>query len=80
MARSQPVDLSVNRWYHCITRRARRAFLLAEGPLDRTEWNELRLKELADIFAVAVGGFSVMDNHLHALVRMDPDVAAAWSN
>jgi REP element-mobilizing transposase RayT len=79
MARSQLVDVSVTRWY-CITRSVRRAFLLVEGPIDRREWIELRLKELADIFAVAVGGFSVMDNHLHVLVRLDPDVAAAWSD
>ena len=72
MARSQLVDVSVTRWYHCISRCVRRAFLLAEAPLenndtrfDRKEWIELRLKELADIFAVAVGGFSVMDNHLN---------------
>ena len=39
-----------------------------------------RLQELADIFAVAVGGFSVMDNHLHVLVRLDPDVAKGWSD
>ena len=44
------------------------------------EWLENRLEELADIFAVAVGGFSVMDNHLHVLVRLDPDVAEAWSD
>jgi REP element-mobilizing transposase RayT len=44
------------------------------------EWIEVRLKELADILAVAVGGFSVMDNHLHVLVRLDPDVATAWSD
>jgi REP element-mobilizing transposase RayT len=41
---------------------------------------KLRLKELADVFAVAVGGFSVMDNHLHVLVLLDPDVATAWSH
>jgi hypothetical protein len=35
MARSQLVDVSVTRWFHCITRCVRRAFLLAEGPLDR---------------------------------------------
>jgi REP element-mobilizing transposase RayT len=29
---------------------------------------------------VSVGGFSVMDNHLHLLVRLDPDVAQAWSD
>ena len=47
---------------------------------DRKEWIELRLQELADIFAVAVGGFSVMDNHLHVLVRLDPDLATDWSD
>jgi putative transposase len=80
MARSQLVDVSVTRWYHCITRCVRRAFLLADGPLDRKEWIELRLQELASIFSVAVGGFSVMDNHLHVLVRLDPDLATGWSD
>ena len=41
----------------------------------RKEWLEDRLEEFADIFAVAVGGFSVMDSHLHVLVRIDPEVA-----
>ena len=58
----------------------RRAFLLGEGPLDRKEWIEKRLQELAQIFAVAVGGFSVLDNHLHLLVRLDPDIASGWSD
>jgi hypothetical protein len=31
--------------------------LLGEGPDDRKQWHEHRLKELAEIFAVAVGGF-----------------------
>jgi REP element-mobilizing transposase RayT len=77
-ARAHLVDLSVTRWYHCITRCVRRAFLLGEGPLDRKEWIDRRLQELAEIFAIAVGGFSVLDNHLHLLLRLDPDVANAW--
>ena len=87
IARSQLVDVSITRWYHCISRCVRRTFLLSEAPIDdsetrfdRKEWIELRLKELADIFAVAVGGFSVMDNHLHVLVRLDADLAAGWSD
>jgi hypothetical protein len=66
MARTHLVDVSVTRWYHCITRCVRRAFLLGEveGPLDRKEWIEQRLEELAEIFALSVGGFSVMDNYL----------------
>ena len=35
MARSRLVDPSVTRWYHCITRCVRRAFLLGEGASDR---------------------------------------------
>ncbi len=80
MARAHLVDPSATRWYHCVTRCVRRAFLLGEGADDRKGWIEIRLQELADIFAVAVGGFSVMDNHLHVLVRLDPDVAKGWSD
>jgi hypothetical protein len=35
MARSRLLDVSIIRWYHCITRCVRRAFLLAEGPVNR---------------------------------------------
>ena len=86
MARKHLVDVSVTRWYHCVTRCVRRAFLLGEGPLlgeeplNRKEWIERRLQELAEIFALSVGGFSVLDNHLHLLVRLDPDVASGWSD
>src|SRR5882672_2559418 len=80
MARSQLVDTSVTRWYHCISRCVRRAFLLGEGATDRKQWIEDRLRELADVFAVSIGGFSVMDNHLHVLVRLDPDLAANWAD
>jgi putative transposase len=61
IARAKLVDVSVARWYHCISRCVRTAFLLGEGDDDRREWLENRLEELADIFAVAVGGFSMMD-------------------
>ena len=80
MARAQLVDTSLTRWYHCTTRCVRRAFLLGEGNHNRKEWLEKRLQELAEVFAVAVGGFSVMDNHLHLLVRLDPAVGQAWSD
>ncbi len=80
IARAHLVDPSVTRWYHCITRCVRRAFLLGEGGIDRKEWIERRLQELAEIFSVAVGGFAILDNHLHLLVRLDPDVAAGWAD
>ena len=57
-----------------------RAFLLTAGAFNRKEWLEDRVQELAEIFAVGVGGFSVMENHLHVLLRLDPDVAQSWSD
>jgi REP element-mobilizing transposase RayT len=80
IARKHLVDPSVTRWYHCVTRCVRRALLLGEGPHDRKEWIERRLQQLAEIFAVAVGGFSVLDNHLHLLLRLDPDIAKGWTD
>ncbi len=55
-------------------------FFLGEGEDDRKLRIDYRLKELAGIFSIAVGGFSVLDNHLNLLVLLDPDVAAAWSD
>jgi len=80
IARAHLVDPSVTRWYHCVTRCVRRAFLLGEGMHDRKGWIEHRLEELAEIFAVAIAGFAILDNHLHLLVRLDPDVAQGWSD
>ncbi len=80
IARVHLVDPSVTRWYHCITRCVRRAFLLGEGMCNRKGWIEHRLEELAEIFAVSVAGFAILDSHLHLLVRLDPDVAGSWSD
>jgi hypothetical protein len=32
------------------------------------------------MFAAGVSGFSVLDNRLHVLSRLDPDVVSRWSN
>ena len=80
IARAHLVDPSESRWYHCISRCVRRAFLINDGLHDRKSFIENRLQELAGIFAVAVGGYSVLDNHFHLLVRLDPAVATGWSD
>jgi REP element-mobilizing transposase RayT len=80
IARARLVDLSLARWYHCINRCVRQAFLLGDGPTNRKDWIENRLEELAQIFAITVGGFAALENHLHVLVRLDPDIAAGWSD
>jgi len=58
----------------------RGADLLTNVPEDRKAWIEKRLQDLAQIFAVGVAGFTVMDNHLHVLLRLDPEVASGWSD
>jgi REP element-mobilizing transposase RayT len=57
----------------------RRAFLCGEGFEHRKQWIEDRLETLARCFAVSVCGFAVMDNHLHVLVRLDPNDVNSWS-
>ena len=39
-----------------------------------------RLKELAGIFSITVGVFSVMDIHLHVVVRIDQATVDAWTD
>jgi REP element-mobilizing transposase RayT len=79
IARAHLVDETLTRWYHCLTRCVRRASLLGEQVHNRKAWIENRLEELAQCFAVSVGSYSAMDNHLHVLVRLDPAVADDWS-
>ena len=79
IARERLVDPSVTRYYHCISRCVRRAFLCGEGYEHRKQWIEDRLEVLAECFAVSVCGFAILDNHLHVLVRLDGDVANDWS-
>jgi REP element-mobilizing transposase RayT len=80
MPRRQLVDITVTRYYHCISRCVRRAFLCGEGFSHRKAWIESRLEALSKQFAVSVCGFAILDNHLHVLCRLDPDVADGWSD
>jgi REP element-mobilizing transposase RayT len=80
MPRRQLVDITVTRYYHCISRCVRRAFLCGEGVTHRKAWIEARLEVLAKHFAVSVCGFAILDNHLHVLCRLDPGIADGWSD
>lgn len=71
--------------YHCVSRCVRRAWLCGEDRESgrsyehRRQWVEDRIGELAGNFAVAVWGYAVMSNHLHVVVQVIPQAAAAWS-
>lgn len=85
-ARSEQVDLSVTPYYHCMTRCVRRAFLCGEDHYSgknfdhRKEWVRDRLRFLTSLFAIDVCAYAVMSNHLHVLLHVDAERAAAWSD
>jgi hypothetical protein len=43
IARAHLIDPSLTRWYHCVTRCVRRAYLLGDPEHNRKEWIESRL-------------------------------------
>ncbi len=71
---------------HCVNRCVRRGFLCGTDELTgkdyehRRQWIRNRLEFLAGVFAMDVLGFSVMSNHLHAILRNRPDVVKTWSD
>jgi len=80
VARSELVDVSVTPWYHVMSRTVRGASLLKDDGFDRKQWIEDRLQLLAKVFAIDVASFTVLDNHLHLLVCLDPDQVKDWSD
>jgi len=44
----------------------------------RKRWIEQRIAMLAERFSVAVYAYAVMENHLHLVVRTDPQAPAHW--
>ena len=84
--RRETFDESVIGIYHCTNRCVRQAFLCGRDRTTgrsfdhRRQWVRDRLEELASIFAIDHLNFSVMENHLHALLRNRPDIRDGWSN
>lgn len=79
-ARRDIVDLDVTRYYHTISKCVRGAHLCGGKYEYRKAWLEERLEFLASQFAISVASFVFMDNHLHVLIRLDPEDAEKWSD
>lgn len=80
------VDSESAGFYHCISRCVRRAFLCGDDPVSgrncdhRKSWLEKRMLELADIFAVSLYAYAVMDNHYHLVLRVEPKLPLEWTD
>jgi len=84
--RSALVDPAADSVYHCVSRCVRRAYLCGEDVVTqrnfdhRRQWIQDRLGLLAECFAISVYAFAVMSNHLHAVLRVEPDRSKHWSD
>jgi REP element-mobilizing transposase RayT len=73
-------------FYHVVSRCVRRAFLCGQDRITgrcfehRRAWIEGRILELSDAFGVSVYSYSVMSNHFHVVLHVDPTVSATWSD
>src|SRR5690606_37185622 len=71
--------------YHCTNRCVRQAFLLNpdsqthEEFLVRKQWLRTKAQSLSAAFTSEVFSFSLMDNHYHIILEMDPVNPAEWS-
>ncbi len=73
-------------YYHCITRCVRRAFLCGHDSVTgrnfnhRKRWVVERLRYLGGVFAIKVCAYAVMSNHLHLVVRLQPEQVERWTD
>ncbi len=79
VARKHLVDDSAPGCFHCISRCVRRAFLCGDEAEHRRDWVRDAIRTAAAAFAVDILAYAVMSNHLHLVVRTDPQRVTEWT-
>lgn len=85
-ARKRQVSLADTKYYHCISRCVRRAFLCGDDTVTgksyehRRQWVEDKLLALAKVFCIDVCAYAVMSNHTHIVLYVDDKKAKRLSD
>lgn len=66
--------------YHIISRCVRRAYLCGDAAEHRRMWLRDLIQQASASFAVEVLAYAVMSNHLHIVVRTDPERTRTWTD
>ena len=86
MARREYLDPRSIQIVHTVQRCVRRAFLCGNDITTgrnyehRRQWIRDRLEFLASVFGIDCLTYTVMNNHIHLILRSRPDVVRAWSD
>jgi REP element-mobilizing transposase RayT len=84
--RSQIAPPDQSGFYHVVSRCVRRAFLCGSDRHTgrnfnhRRQWIEDRIRFLAESFAVSIYAYTIMSNHFHTVLAVEPDEVANWSD
>ncbi|UDM63528.1 transposase (plasmid) [Pseudoalteromonas piscicida] len=85
-ARKRQISLTDTKYYHCISRCVRRAFLCGEDKFTgksyehRRDWVEEKLLMLGSVFCIDVCAYAVMSNHTHIVLYVDDKKAKRLSD
>lgn len=75
--RYKQINIDITPWYHCTTRCVRKILLCGYDHDTKTdysyrrEWIENRILKLASAFCIHLGGYAIMSNHYHVVLRVD---------
>ena len=84
--RKEQISVQDTPYYHIVSRCVRRTYLCGQDHASgksyehRRQWIENRIRILSTLFAVDICAYAVMSNHLHLVVKLNPDEVNALSN